>query len=34
MILNGRHPPTLTAKTLLSNTRLPVAWRNQLAALF
>ena len=30
-ILDGRHPPTLTARRLLLDTRLPLAWKDQLA---
>jgi hypothetical protein len=33
MILDGRQPPTLTARRLLADTRLPIAWEDQLAAL-
>ena len=33
MILDGRHPASLTARRLLADTRLPVAWSEQLAAL-
>ncbi|WP_421693842.1 recombinase family protein [Aestuariivirga sp.] len=33
IILDGGHPPTLTARTLLCDTRLPIAWRDQLLAL-
>ena len=33
MILDGRQPPTLTARRLLADTRLPIAWAEQLAAL-
>ena len=32
-ILDGRHPPTLTARRLLLDTRLPLAWKDQLAAM-
>ena len=32
-ILDGRHPPTLTARRLLLDTRLPLAWIDQLAAM-
>ena len=32
-ILDGRHPPTLTARRLLLDTRLPRAWKDQLAAM-
>ncbi len=28
-ILNGRHPPTLTANGLMADTRLPLAWSEQ-----
>jgi hypothetical protein len=28
-ILDGRHPPTLTANTLMADTRLPLAWSKQ-----
>jgi site-specific DNA recombinase len=30
-ILDGRHPPTLTARRLLLDTRLPLAWKDQIA---
>ena len=33
MILDGRHPPTLTAKRLRADTRLPLSWNDQLAAI-
>jgi hypothetical protein len=33
MIVDGRQPPTLTARRLLADTRLPIAWEDQLAAL-
>ncbi len=33
MILDGRHPASLTARSLLADTRLPIAWSEQLAAL-
>jgi site-specific DNA recombinase len=33
MILDGRQPTTLTARRLLADTRLPIAWNDQLAAL-
>lgn len=33
MILDGRHPASLTARRLLADTRLPIAWSEQLAAL-
>ena len=33
MILDGRQPPGLTARRLLSDTRLPIAWADQLKAL-
>jgi site-specific DNA recombinase len=33
MILDGRHPPTLTARRLLADTRLPLSWNDQLAAI-
>ena len=32
-ILDGRHPPTLTARRLLLDTRLPLAWKDQLAVM-
>ena len=32
-ILDGRHPPTLTARRLLVDTRLPLVWKDQLAAM-
>ena len=32
-ILDGRHPSTLTARRLLLDTRLPLAWKDQLAAM-
>ena len=32
-ILDGRHPPTLTARRLLLDTRLPLVWKDQLAAM-
>ncbi len=28
-VLNGRHPPTLTANNLMADTRLPLAWSEQ-----
>ena len=28
-ILDGRHPPTLTANNLMADTRLPLAWSEQ-----
>ncbi|MFN3869369.1 MAG: hypothetical protein ACK4MF_09920 [Hyphomicrobiaceae bacterium] len=28
-VLDGRHPPTLTANTLMADTRLPLAWTEQ-----
>jgi site-specific DNA recombinase len=28
-ILNGRHPPQLTANRLMDDTRLPLDWRGQ-----
>jgi site-specific DNA recombinase len=33
MILDGRQPATLTARRLCADTRLPIAWSDQLAAL-
>ena len=33
MILDGRHPAALTARRLLADTRLPITWSEQLAAL-
>ncbi len=33
MILDGRHPPTLTAKRLRTDTRLPLSWNDQLVAI-
>ena len=33
MILDGRQPATLTARRLCADTRLPLAWSDQLAAL-
>ena len=33
MILDGRQPPTLTARRLLADTRLPIMWEDQLAEL-
>jgi site-specific DNA recombinase len=33
MILDGRHPAALTATRLLADTRLPIAWNEQLAAI-
>lgn len=33
MILDGHQPPTLTARRLLADTRLPIVWNDQLAAL-
>ena len=32
-ILDGRHPPTLTARRLLLDTRLPLVWNDQLAVM-
>ena len=32
-ILDGRHPPTLTAARLIKDTRLPLEWSEQRAAL-
>ena len=32
-ILDGHHPPTLTARRLLLDTRLPLAWKDQLDAM-
>lgn len=32
-ILDGRHPPTLTARRLLLDTRLPLVWKDQLVAM-
>jgi site-specific DNA recombinase len=32
-ILDGRHPPTLTAAKLMRDTRLPLAWTDQRIAL-
>ena len=32
-ILEGRHPPTLTTRRLLLDTRLPLAWKDQLPAI-
>jgi DNA invertase Pin-like site-specific DNA recombinase len=32
-ILDGRHPPTLTAAQLIKDTRLPLAWQDQRTAL-
>jgi site-specific DNA recombinase len=32
-ILDGRHPPTLTAARLIRDTRLPLAWPDQRTAL-
>jgi len=28
-ILTGRHPPALTARKLMADTRLPLAWNEQ-----
>ena len=33
-ILNGRHPPQLTANRLMDDTRLPLDWRAQRELLF
>ena len=33
MIIDGHQPPTLTARRLLADTRLPIAWNDQMAAL-
>ncbi len=32
-ILEGRHPPDLTASRLINHTRLPLGWKDQRAAL-